>query len=57
MEDWKVDGDIIYLALDDYHYDFNDPVKTLGKYSLLTGKPFWAYNFYTDDYEDNYDYT
>lgn len=47
----------MYLVLDDYHFDTNDPVKSLGKYNMLNGKPFWAYNFHTDDNEDNYDYT
>ena len=54
VDDWIIDNDDLYLVLDDEDFYTGDPVKSIGKYSISTLKPYWAFNFFTETEEDGY---
>ena len=63
VDDWIVDDDEIYLLIDDYDY-FEDwgsyqNVKSIGKYNMTTGTPFWVYNYFTEEdyYNEEWEYS
>jgi len=47
VDDWLVDEDDLYLLIDDIDFHSGYDVKAVGKYSLSSLKPIWAYNYFT----------